>query len=258
MKFIRRVVLVASLFVLISAALSAQQIYRYIDEKGNMQFTDQPKAGWTMVEADAVLVKKTKVDKSVRLVAFVPSETPFANLINKAASKYSLDGNLIAAVIRIESGFNPRSVSHANARGLMQMIDSTAAMYRVKNIFDPAESIDAGSHHLMDLLNVYDGNLKLALAAYNAGKGAVKKYGGVPPYKETRRYIEKIAAVYGNIDSTISDEEIATSYVAARTLAKGERYIYRYKTPNGLAYSDHPPTGKAYIKVDLFRKKQNS
>ena len=257
MKPLRKTILFVAALLLISSAVFAQGIYRYIDEKGNIQFTDTPKAGWTKVEANNVMARSPKPKNGVRVVAFVASDTPYANLINKAASRYSLDGNLIKAVIQVESSFNPNAVSHAAAKGLMQMIDSTAAMYKVKNIFNPAEAIDAGSHHLMDLLNVYDGNLKLALAAYNAGNGAVRKYGGVPPYKETRRYIQKIAAIYGKMDSSISDAELATSYVAARALARGDRFIYRYKTPNGLAYSDHPPTGKAYIKVDLFKRKNS-
>jgi Transglycosylase SLT domain len=119
---------------------------------------------------------------------------PFANLIHAAAQKHGLDEALIARVIAVESNFNPRAVSRRQALGLMQLLPKTAAQYSVLNIFDPAQNIDAGTHYLKDLLARYRGNLNLALAAYNAGPDMVERYGGIPPFAETQKYVRQITS----------------------------------------------------------------
>jgi soluble lytic murein transglycosylase-like protein len=122
------------------------------------------------------------------------SSQPFANLIHDAATKTGVDEKLITRVIAEESNFNPRAVSRKNAQGLMQLLPETAARYSVANIFDPAQNIDAGTRYLKDLLARYSGNLKLALAAYNAGPDVVDRYAGIPPYAETQKYVSRITA----------------------------------------------------------------
>jgi hypothetical protein len=127
-------------------------------------------------------------------------KTPFEKAIRGAAERYNLDADLIHCVIAVESNFNPKAISPKNARGLMQLLPQTAAQFGVKDIFDPEENINAGSHYLHDLLAKYGQNLTLALAAYNAGPERVDQYGHrVPPYLETMKYVQRIAKSYAKL-----------------------------------------------------------
>jgi soluble lytic murein transglycosylase-like protein len=118
----------------------------------------------------------------------------YAKFIHAAAQKYGVDERLIAQVIAAESNFNAKAVSRKRALGLMQLLRETAAHYAVANVFDPAQNIDAGTHYLKDLLQRYRGDVRLALAAYNAGPQMVDRYGGVPPFPETQNYVKQITA----------------------------------------------------------------
>ena len=115
----------------------------------------------------------------------------YDDLIEAAASKHGVDAALVKAVVRAESGFNPAAVSPAGAQGLMQLMPSTAASLSVRNSFDPAENVDAGVRYLRQQMDKF-GDVRLALAAYNAGPTAVVKYGGVPPFSETQNYINRV------------------------------------------------------------------
>jgi hypothetical protein len=116
--------------------------------------------------------------------------------VEAAAQRHGVDANLVRAVIKVESNFNPHAVSRKGAVGLMQLMPYTARSLNVTNAFDPNQNIDAGVRHLKSLLENYHGNLELSLAAYNAGSGAVNRSGGVPPYRETRDYVRKITGLY--------------------------------------------------------------
>jgi transglycosylase-like protein with SLT domain len=151
--------------------------------------------GGTIEVAAAELVGVEPEDAFTGPPAAAMAEGPYGKLIRDAAQKHGVDEKLIEHVIRVESNYNPRAVSRRQAQGLMQLLPQTAAKYSVANVFDPAQNIDAGTHYLKDLLARFRGNLKLALAAYNAGPEMVERFGGVPPYPETQSYVRKILAL---------------------------------------------------------------
>ena len=157
------------------------------------------------VISDRLIYKKThkliskhrKVEGTGQLVAKRYKKRPesldkWDGLITEVAQRHSVDVALIKAVIHTESYFNHKAKSHAGAEGLMQLMPKTARIYGVYNSYDPTANVEAGVKHLRYLLKKYPRNIKLALAAYNAGEGAVYYYNGVPPYKETRNYVRKV------------------------------------------------------------------
>ena len=117
-------------------------------------------------------------------------------IIQSCSRKHGLDAALIAAVIKAESNFNPHAVSPAGAQGLMQLMPGTARSLGVTNSFDPVQNINAGTHYLAKQFAEFDDNVRLALAAYNAGPKAVKQYGGMPPYRETREFVNRVLGYY--------------------------------------------------------------
>lgn len=124
------------------------------------------------------------------------SKVQIQNLINAASEKFGVDSKLVSAVIKQESAYNPKAVSGAGALGLMQLMPSTAKSMGVLNPLNPKENVIGGTKYLKTLLDRFNGNLVLALAAYNAGPEAVSKYNGVPPYKETQNYVKKVLKNY--------------------------------------------------------------
>jgi soluble lytic murein transglycosylase-like protein len=141
--------------------------------------------------------------------------------VHTLARQYDIEPRLIQAIITVESNFNPQAVSRAGAQGLMQLMPDTAARYQVRDPFNPQANIEGGIRYLKDLLRLFPGDLQRVLAAYNAGEQAVYQYGGIPPYPETRRYVERVLSLYGTHD--------------------GARKIYRYQTTNGsILFTDTP------------------
>ena len=122
--------------------------------------------------------------------AALAGETAYDPIIERAATRHDVDARLVKAVIQVESAFQPRARSSKGAMGLMQLMPKTARQYSARNLYDPASNIEAGTKHLKRLLDEFD--LPLALAAYNAGEGAVRRFGGIPPYTETQAYVTKI------------------------------------------------------------------
>lgn len=175
-------------------------VYKYVDAKGNTYFTDAPLRGSKYkLEWKRESRKLIKENQQLR-ASLTPKERPskrleerrvrFERLISANARRYNLAPELLHAVIRAESAYDHTAVSSAGAQGLMQLMPGTATRYGVKDSFNPAENVRGGAAYLRDLLDMFDQDLRLALAGYNAGENAVIKYGRrIPPYDETQNYV---------------------------------------------------------------------
>ncbi len=160
------------------------------------------------------------------------SQHQFSADIREISSRHGVDPLLVESVIRAESAFNPTAVSRTGARGLMQLMPKTAMMLGVRDSFDPRENIEGGVRHLRYLLDRYPGNVSLAVAAYNAGEGAVDSHRGIPPYAETQQYVQRVLQ----------------TGVAWRTVGPLPKSVYRYAGPNGsVTYSNLPPGSRLSV-----------
>lgn len=176
---------------IVTAAPAWAEVYRLKAPDGTVHFTNAPTdpqyrrlGGATGSEAGWLRLPKGDT-------------RPYLHEITEAANRYGVPDRLVTAVIRAESGFNPRAVSRKGAQGLMQLMPATASGLGVRNSFDPRENIHGGVRHLRALIDRFPGNLPLAIAAYNAGEKAVLTYGGIPPYPETQDYVDKVMRFYG-------------------------------------------------------------
>ena len=166
--------------------------YQLLGDKYRLQM----KGGAVEVSAaDVVAIEPEDVFGPPAKVQLDPQPL-YRDLVEAAAKRYNMDADLITSVIAVESNFNPKAVSPKNAHGLMQLLPETAAQLGVKNIDDPAENIDGGTRYLRGLLQQYNNDLTLALAAYNAGTEKVQLYGAVPPYAETISYVRRVKRGY--------------------------------------------------------------
>ncbi|MDA8079797.1 MAG: lytic transglycosylase domain-containing protein [Nitrospiraceae bacterium] len=204
-------VLIVLLCVVFSSPSVFADVYKYIDENGVVCYTDAP----LLKKAETVHREKQSANREKRPAgrfrksAPPASSTPSADYhgyVASTASKYEIEPELIQAVIKTESNGNHRAVSRKGAMGLMQLMPSTAVDMNVINPFNPEENIEGGTRYLRYLLEKFNGNITLALAAYNAGPRTVEKYGSVPPIYETKEYVKKVLSLYkGKQSYALSD-----------------------------------------------------
>jgi soluble lytic murein transglycosylase-like protein len=181
-----------ALAALCLAAPAEAQVFRVEDPDGVVHYTNTPcDPRYMRLAPGACPPPATSVTES-------SGAAPFSREIESSAARYGVDRRLVEAVMRVESGGNPRAVSPKGALGLMQLMPERAATLGVAEPFDPAANLDGGVRHLRELLVRYEGNLHLVLAAYNAGVEAVRTHDGIPPYRETQEYVRKVLALYGD------------------------------------------------------------
>ncbi|MFQ5961665.1 MAG: lytic transglycosylase domain-containing protein [Candidatus Methylomirabilales bacterium] len=170
------------------ATAESARIYRRVNASGAIQYSNIPSPDRAL-SARRIRHRRHAVRAPYRL----------RTLIRSAAGRYGVDARLIEAIIAVESAFDPGAVSPKGAMGLMQLMPATADRYAVRNPFDPLQNIAGGIRYLRDLLSRFQGDLRWALAAYNAGETAVTMYQGIPPYRETRNYVTKVLGHYGRL-----------------------------------------------------------
>ncbi len=207
----------ADYFVLRSGARLNVTAYQLVGERYRIQMNG---GSAEISAADVIAIEPEEI--------FIPAprmpliQAPYGDMIQSAARKYSVDADLIFSVIAAESNFNPRAISRRGARGLMQLLPATGTRFGVKDIFDPAQNIDAGTQYLRELMARYQGDLVLTLAAYNAGPGAVQRYGRVPPYNETISYVRAIRKTYAQRKSKNSPKTEAKAEPKAVSTMGGQ------------------------------------
>jgi soluble lytic murein transglycosylase-like protein len=220
-----RAALLLSLILLAAPALRAEYVvlrsgqrlkvtgYQLLGDKYRLQMT----GGWVEVATQDVVAIEPE-DIFVRLATVQPAaQPPYRDLVEAAAKRYNMDADLITSVIAVESNFDPKAVSRKNARGLMQLLPETATRLGVQNIYDPQENIDAGTRYLRELLEKYNNDLSLTLAAYNAGPERVQQYGRVPPFGETISYVRRVKRNYDKSKSKASTKIPAPPGASAAT-----------------------------------------
>ena len=217
-------------FVLIWTGPALAEIYYRIDENGVARFTNAP------TTPDYRLLQPGVLPSASRLTA-----TSIDGLIEAFAAEHSIDSALIRAVIRAESNFNHRAVSRKGAQGLMQLMPATIGRLSVGDAFDPHENIGAGVRYLRQLLDQFQGDLTLTLAAYNAGENAVLRYRGVPPYQETREYVKKVLSLYRRTREEPSRIRVASASSRATESPPPPALYKAHEASGAILYSNIPP-----------------
>ena len=221
---LKRAALLLSLVVLAAPTLRAEYVvlrsgqrlrvtgYQLLGDKYRLQMA----GGVVEIAAEDVVAIEPE-DSFTSLPAKAIVKPPYRELVQAAAARYNVDADLITSVIAVESNFDPKALSRKNARGLMQLLPETAARLGVQDIYDPQENIDAGTRYLRELLEKYNNDLTLALAAYNAGPDRVEQYGRVPPFTETLSYVRRVKRSYDKSKSKASAKTPASPGAIAAT-----------------------------------------
>ncbi len=189
MKYIVTLLILFCIFFL--PLSSAAGIYRYEDENGVIHFTNCPRD-----PKFKLYIRESKEDVGNSSFSYIRDSNQYDSLISEFSKKYQVDFALIKAIIRAESGFNPAAVSRKGAKGLMQLMPETASRLNVSNSFNPRENIEGGVRYFKYLLSLFNDDLRLSLAAYNAGENVVAEVRSIPPYRETVDYVRKVLSYY--------------------------------------------------------------
>jgi soluble lytic murein transglycosylase-like protein len=193
------VVLIFFLCLFSVVAPSRAGIYRYVDENGVIHFTNCPRDERYKLyirESTDDVGEESRGNQENPPPVFLQNAKNYDSIINEFSKKYQVDFALIKAIIRAESGFNPLAVSKKGAKGLMQLMPATAQRMSVSNVFNPRENIDGGVRYFKYLLSLFNDDLRLSLAAYNAGENLVSQIRTIPPYRETVDYVRRVLSFY--------------------------------------------------------------
>lgn len=178
---------------LLLPAATVADVYKYRDARGHTHLTDKPMRGMTLIKRYRMSTGRARPSSTSSLAAMQKRRDRLSPLIDRAANQNQLRPALVHAVVRAESAYRADAVSSKGAVGLMQLMPATAERYGVNDRHDPAQNLRGGSEYLRDLLGMFDNDLQLALAAYNAGENAVIRHGNkIPPYRETQNYVRKV------------------------------------------------------------------
>ena len=177
-----------TLFLFVDSSDARDMFYTYKDKNGVIHFSN--------IRSNISFKPLSRSGATATATRSIGGLDGIHRTIERVSKKYSVDSRLVKAIVKAESGFDPYAVSYAGAKGLMQLMPNTAKELNVVNPFDPAESIDGGVRYFKRLLKLFEYDVKLALAAYNAGRRTVLRYGGIPPYKQTRDYVKKVLRFY--------------------------------------------------------------
>ena len=219
--------LFGTFLVLLTGSFASAEISTRIDENGRKVFFNTTRY--------VVKAEPGKTAGKPLALRYSRNAEEFTPLIDEACAKYEVDPNLVKAVIQVESAYRTNALSRAGAVGLMQLMPGTAERFGVKQIYDPNENIHGGVQYLRFLLDLFKNDLTLAVAAYNAGEGAVQRFKGIPRYKETQDYVRKVLTLYGKEDS-LNIEKLK---------AQPPKTIYKYTDNAGVIHftTERPQVG---------------
>ncbi len=247
MRHVTKIVLTAAILLSVLPLRAGADIFQYTDENGVLHFTNVNGGGKNhkRVKSEPDHPRSAVPGSKARPASPAPVSSAnipsaYLDIINSACDRHGVDPSLVHAIVKVESDFNPYAMSRKGAMGLMQLMPQTAVDMNVKDSFNPIENIDGGVRYLRYLIDRYEGNLTLALAAYNSGEMAVKRWGTVPPFKETQNYVQRILKIYnGGSDRP---------YVARYTIYMG------YGEDGALLLTDNPSN---HQDKKLKRKQKN-
>src|SRR5262245_62016774 len=218
--------------IAVAGPAGAGAMYQFQDSEGVVHYTNvpsDPRYNFVRRDPEPATARPATEDSAGASRGL----RTFAHLIRTAADRYGVDSRLVEAIVQTESAGNPTAVSPKGARGLMQLMPERASELGVRNAFDPQQNVDGGVRHMRDLLQRFGGDVTLALAAYNAGEAAVRAYGGVPPFPETREYVRRIRAMY--------DAGVATTAKAVALVTPPQRVYTTVAEDGTITFTNLPP-----------------